>query len=729
MIEPTSSPRKSTETAMTRTTRHSSPKQRIIGTMLAITAFVAASLIGTIIWLNQTPQAPEIPSIASIPNIETRPPIRTDFNNTHEREEPTPTNTAPTPIPTSTKITVQTGDKADKPMTERETAILEYASCNNRFTDDAMQERAEAAMNVIDHGIRSIAEVVQQTKAFCQSQQPVTDRMTAEKATTQPTYIPQTAPTTASPIPEYTREPEPTKTPTKVPKSQNTPTPQSQTAYRMSHFQNGRWLKHNDPALYDRISRMPWIADGIEGIEYQIVEQILFLAVEHHQEVVERLISMPFLVTPDPHDVSALKGLYRSGEDPRKLAALIDHPTLQGGITDQWTPVIAAINTKNAAPTLNARLLDPNVVNIQNKITYTPLSQSVHLAVIRDGPAGGAQLMQALEKAVIAAETFMATPFPNLSVIILITDTTHPGNAGTNHDSHITIRRHYDTPQSNKRGVHTPRIIAHEISHYYWNSNEDWIDEGMSDLTASVVLYITNEQPIETTNTPCAEATTIRELTNLNPQTNQPAFRCNYSLGERFFLDMFRSTGDLTFRENVRNLYLSSKAATHSGNTLGISHIQNAFSADPRAKTVIDRWYHGTEPYNKSRMDASEPNPDIPEINGRIKSVHVSATQSGSPETEFSSSRHKGWIHLVVRYTNQTDENVDLPITVVEYYEDGFQTRTAHYSLNGHPDYSGGTKSISIGADPTQTKKPGNYWAMIYVDDRKIGQVQWTIGT
>ena len=714
---------------MTRTNRRNPRKRRIIGTVLAITALVAASLIGVIISLNQPPQVPAIPNIASIPDITTRPPIRTDFSPTNEPEI-TRVHPSSTPMPTSTGIPIQPNDNDNPPVTEREVAIRTYASCNNLYTGEAMQERAEAAMNAIDQGIRSITEVVQQTEQLCQSEpEPVANQPANKTPAPRPTYTPHPAPTDTAPIPEPTQRPEQAPNPTQPPSSQNAPTPQSQSAYRMSHFQNGRWLKHNNPSLSDRISRIPWIEDGIEGIEYQIVEQILFLAVEDHQDAVERLVSMPFLVKPDPHDISALKGLYRSGENRHRLSALIDHPTLQGGITDQWAPVIAAIDTKNASPALNVRLLDPNVVNIETKITYPPLSEPVHLAVIRDAPAGGAHIMQALERAVIATETFMATPFPNRSVIILITDTTHPGNAGTNHDSHITVQRHYDAPESDQRGAHTPRIIAHEVSHYYWNSNEDWIDEGMSDLTASVVLYITNEKPIETTNPPCAEAKTIRELSNLDPKTDQPAFRCNYSLGERFFLDMFRSTGDVTFRGNVRDLYLRSKAATHAGNTLGISHIQKAFSTDPRAQTVIDRWYHGTEPYNTSRMDTDQPNPDIPEINGHIKSVHVSATQSGPPQTEFSSSQHKGWMHLVVRYTHSTNQNINLPITIVEYYEDGFKTRTAQYFLNGHAGYSGGTKSISVGADPTQIKKTGDYWAMIYVGDRKIGQAQWTIGT
>ena len=696
--------------------------------MLAITAFAAAALIWVISSLNQPPQTPAIPNIASIPDITTRPPIKTDFNPTDETET-TLVHPYPTPMPTSTGIPIQPDDNNNLPVPEREIAIREYASCNERYTGGAMQERAEAAMNAIDQGMRSITEVVQQTKKLCQSEpEAVANQLTIETPTPNPTYTPHPAPTTTTQMQEPTRHPEQTPTPTQHPISQKPQTSQSQSSYRMSHFQNGRWLRQNNPSLSDRISRIPWIEDGIEGIEYEIVEQILFLAVEDHQDVVERLVGMPFLVKPDPHDISALKGLYRSGENPRRLSALIDHPTLQGGITDEWAPVIAAIDTKNASPALNARLLDPKVVSIETKITYPPLSEPVHLAVIRDAPAGGAHIMQALENAVIATETFMASPFPNRSVIILVTDTTHPGNAGTNHDSHITMRRHYDTPESNQRGAHTPRIIAHEISHYYWNSNQDWIDEGMSDLTASIVLYITNKKPIETTNPPCAEAETIRELINLHPQTDQPAFRCNYSLGERFFLDMFRSTGDVTFRENMRGLYFSSKAATHSGNVLGISHIQKAFSADPRAQTVIDRWYHGTEPYNTSRMDTSQPEPDIPEINGRIKSVHVSATQSGPPEIEFSSSRHKGWIHLVISYSHSTDQNINLPITIVEYYEDGFKTRTTQYFLNGRSGYSGGAKSISVGADPTQAKKTGDYWAMIYVDDRKIGQAQWTVG-
>ena len=47
----------------------------------------------------------------------------------------------------------------------------------------------------------------------------------------------------------------------------------------LREFRNGRWLEQQDPELASSIKDLGWVEDGIEGIEYEAVENLLYIAV------------------------------------------------------------------------------------------------------------------------------------------------------------------------------------------------------------------------------------------------------------------------------------------------------------------------------------------------------------------------------------------------------------------------------------------------------------------
>ena len=143
----------------------------------------------------------------------------------------------------------------------------------------------------------------------------------------------------------------------------------------------------------------------------------------------------------------------------------------------------------------------------------------------------------------------------------------------------MAIRPEYDVD-----GVSaSPGLIAHEVAHYYWIGNADWIDEGMAELMELAIENRRIGTPIDFTNTRCWFAQSIKELEELAPEQDDDAFICNYSLGEGLFVHLLRALGEDAFWEGARRLYAASPGA-------GIEEVRQAF---PEAGVLINRRYEG----------------------------------------------------------------------------------------------------------------------------------------
>ena len=179
-------------------------------------------------------------------------------------------------------------------------------------------------------------------------------------------------------------------------------------------------------------------------------------------------------------------------------------------------------------------------------------------------------------------------------------------DAGGQHfGTHITSKLIYDV-ENGHSWKHTPSHIAHEVGHYYFTgSNRRWIDEGAADLLSSVSEYVRIGTPVDVTSNPCASAKTISEIERLasggESIEDWKAYRCNYPLGERLFVDLYHTLGEETFRQGFRNLYLKSlrddAADDCEGTDLGICYLVAAFKADvsdevaAQVDEIVGRWY------------------------------------------------------------------------------------------------------------------------------------------
>ena len=673
---------------------------------------------------------------------------------------PTPTATPAEPTPTPTASPLEIWEAADQAVHE---ALAAYESAEGEERIAALEayiaaQAVEAHAFAILHGLPT----------------PTPLPPTATPTPGPPTATPQPA-ATPTPRPTATPTPRPTATPTPRPTSTPTPRPTATPAYATAwaNLPNVPWLEQNRPALATAIKSLPWVVDGIAEPEREAVEELVQLATFYEavfadligkpwvkdalgdpevavvqnlrwlaredESAALRLVSMPFLNEVEPSDGVAMRSLWLLAHfNARDYQRVMSHPTLRAGISDDWAKIVAVLSgvSRTNSLLINA-LLDPDRVTLEGRTIILPQAGPVDLAIIRTRPGVG-RSMDLLDHAVRHAEAFMAEPFPTGYVALLFENAVFGSFAGTNFGTHMAVRPEYDVDDGSHEAESVPHTIAHEVAHYYWSSNSDWVDEGAADFMASIAESARTGQLAETNNPPCGDVRTIKDLEGLNAARGSDAFECNYSLGERLFADLYRSLGDARFREGFRNLYLLSQVEddgdTQAGTSVGIDDLKQAFrtGADrvaPLVDLIVARWYDGTEPYDASARDTGPVDPSLPRIDGRIDQAFIGTSQNGPPVSRFSAASVHGWIWLTVKYSyNVSGGPHKTSLEIVEYFEDGFEFRRHRLTLTAEEGYIGGTRWLSVGVAPTERRAVGRYWVYVYHEDgRKVAEVQYEV--
>ena len=70
---------------------------------------------------------------------------------------------------------------------------------------------------------------------------------------------------------------------------------------------------------------------------------------------------------------------------------------------------------------------------------------------------------------------------------------------------------------------------------------------------------------------------------------------------------------------------------------------------------------------------------------------------------------------------------IEVPLQIVEYYEDGFAFNGWDAELTAEAGYIGGTEWFSVGASPSNRWAPGRYWVYVYADGQKVAEVQYEV--
>ena len=483
-----------------------------------------------------------------------------------------------------------------------------------------------------------------------------------------------------------------------------------------------RWISNFvTPEIAASVAGLNWVSDGVTGLEVQLIEELSYLSNAHPVQAM-KIVGMQFLESVDPPDLAAVEALSDlSAFRPEDFEIVISHPTVQDGITDDEAKIAATLfGVSRFGPKLLNTLLDPDQVSLEERVLDLPLAGETLLAIIRIGP-GTERSMDLLDHAVRHAEEFMASPFPTGYVGWLVGDAVTPTFAGNNFGTNITTLPQYDSELAEAAGA----LVAHEVAHYYWSGNSAWVDEGIADLMASVSENARTGQPVEVTNSPCGYVRTIVELESLDISSDDgadSAFGCNYSLGERLFVDLYRRLGKEVFRQGLRGLYLNSIARgvdeAQEGMEVGISDVRAAFRDDGGGDATVDvvaaRWYEGTEPYDNSAQDTGQPNPLLRTINGRIHLAYLAATREGPPISTISVGAIDDRLWLLIRWTYTVGSDTEVPLELVHYYEDGFEF--------GH-------RSVSFAADARHNDSLWWWWLPVGLSHRMCGGPPASIGS
>ena len=356
-------------------------------------------------------------------------------------------------------------------------------------------------------------------------------------------------------------------------------------------------IVRDDAELANAIVGKSWLADGLSEDAVRVVNGLYYI-MDEDAALARTIADMPFLETLQPTDAAVLDALsWLAYTEILALREVLAHPTLKDGISDEWAPVVALLDSVNeAAPAFLRPLLDPEQTTIERRALTLPHTGAVDLAIIRTEP-GAARSMELLEHSAGSVERFIGVELPTNYVALLFGTAVLGYAGGTNYGAYIVMLPEYDAAASDDAD-YAPQLMAHEVAHYYWSGNPNWLDEGLAELLAAISENERTGTKVAIDHTYCPDADNIALLERLDAAGVIYDYRCNYALGGQFFLDILETLGDTAFRQGLRNLYLTSQVEDYTdefdGSPVGIRQIQDAFQSDAAmVAPIIDKWYHG----------------------------------------------------------------------------------------------------------------------------------------
>jgi len=361
------------------------------------------------------------------------------------------------------------------------------------------------------------------------------------------------------------------------------------------------WIADEDVELANAIAYKPWMADNLSNDAARAVESLYYIH-DEDTALAKSIAAMPFLDSLEPTDAAALESLsWLAYTEIFALREVLAHPTLQDGISDEWVPVVALMDSVNeAAPAFLRPLLDPEQTTVERRSITLPHTGAADLAIIRMSP-GVQRSMALLEHSVASVENFIGAALPTNYVGLLFGTAVLGYSHGTHYGDYFVMLPEYDADDGGESAEYAGHLMAHEVAHFYWRNNPDWLDEGLAELLAAISENERTGAAVAIDYAYCPAGENIALLERLDAAGVIYDYRCNYALGGQFFLEIYNTLGNAAFREGLRNLYLASLVEDYAdefdGSPVGIRQIHDAFHSHSGAVSpIIDKWYHGTAP-------------------------------------------------------------------------------------------------------------------------------------
>ena len=401
-----------------------------------------------------------------------------------------------------------------------------------------------------------------------------------------------------------------------------------------------------------------------------------------NRQAAGKIRRMPFMKSIDSTDVLLLKGLYYQ-ERQGLLGVILNHSTIADGITDDETTLVTAVTTSRDAQQIK-RLLTAGEATVETIRTSSDRTPNLSISIVRAGKRSITDTSLQLELAVNHVETVMDRSLPTDHVILLLDDTgVTRGFAGTNYGQAIAYLRKGEFGTEWDKTQFMSGMV-HEVAHYFWSGNEDWVDEGIANsIENSYWKSVGTPSSMETRAREGCTLGTLQDLSKAAPEQGNPQFMCNYHLGEKLFIDLQNIQGEKQFRNGLRRLHEMSLALDQDNRKAGITQIRTAFQG---YEDIVERHWSGNVAEASRATAVPSPAPGTPER--RASEVAISTAQ---PATETPSSPPQ----KMASHSNP---------------ERGFTIKL--------PDHWNAT----LGTDKTQFRAPDTETDMLVIEHRGDGQ-------
>ena len=525
-------------------------------------------------------------------------------------------------------------------------------------------------------------------------------------------------------------------------------------------------------AITSDITGLPWVTSNPTNAELLTIGWLGLLQ-EHNPSLVTSLVGMPFLQDHTPGDLQAIQtltlisaGTPLIAPNPQYASALATHAGFAdgGGIDNTEARIIAVMSMPyfQGADALISLLASRG--SVEELSVQGQHDNSLMFAIVRTTPfnstssGGGSSpvpkepqkepfistgssqsspLMQSFDSATRHAETLMAQALPTDFVGVLVSSSLIPEALGANNGIHLWMDDCFDGTNCSDR--FRQRVVAHEIGHYWWGQgvgihHEDWISEGAAEYIGAYSMKTQfSDSRLSTDNWPCPYYRTIEHLRADNPDYRfSQGSLCNYSLGERLFINLDRNMGHTAFTAGFRNLH--QRLSTYADDEIdqGIS-LMSAFCSqclDPDAgfsgaDYTLARWYG-----EKVLTDTKAATGIIIGLGSPLTvslvDVYNDILQYGIAEVPASSPDQRRWLRLY--FSDATDPPETVRVAVLQYHEERYPYYSAWQERPVYQSESGPAAWFYVYLGNPLRRAPGHHWVYVYNEDgEKIAEAEYQV--
>ena len=357
------------------------------------------------------------------------------------------------------------------------------------------------------------------------------------------------------------------------------------------------WLGDEDDAsgvdITEAVAALRWFRDGINQTEHDLLLWLAYLKYESEEAAVE-VVDMPFLSSIETDDVLALRSLHRLAYSrDGRLDAVLTHPNVRDGITDDETTLVAATGAIRGASEVR-RILGRGNARTEVVFEKTRHTPNLKISIIRTGTQPRQSTIDDVKVSVEFVEGMMNRPLPVSHIIVVVDDyAVTEGYGGTNYGFAFSVLSDDEQHETPYDTFNFRSKIIHETAHFFWRGHASWIDEGVAETFEYLYGVDAGVSPglRQIPHRGACEAHDLEMLTEWDSSLEQQArYECSYFLGQSLFQELLEELGRKGFSYRLQELYRLSLRMKDDpeAKTPGIAEVREAFGG--QAAIVEKHW-------------------------------------------------------------------------------------------------------------------------------------------